>query len=157
MTTGNGNDTLYLCNALNKGFVFGFDVQSAAINNTDKLLKDNKKENYRLFNESHENINVTLKNYKGKISLILFNLGYLPNGDKNIMTNHISTVNAIKNSFEMLNNKGIILIVIYPHEEGKREGTYIKKYLEDNNINYNEYHNTDNINAPYLIEIKRGN
>ena len=157
MTTGNGNDTLYLCNILNKGFVFGFDVQSAAINNTDKLLKDNKKENYKLFNESHENINVTLKNYKGKISLILFNLGYLPNGDKNIMTNHISTVNAIKNSFEMLNNKGIILIVIYPHEEGKKEGTYIKKYLEDNNINYNEYHNTDNINAPYLIEIKREN
>lgn len=157
MTTGNGNDTLYLCNILNKGFVFGFDVQSAAINNTDKLLKDNKKENYKIFNESHENINVTLKDYKGKISLILFNLGYLPNGDKNIMTNHISTVNAIKNSFEMLNNKGIILSVIYPHEEGKKEGTYIKKYLEDNNINYNEYHNTDNINAPYLIEIKRGN
>ena len=52
---------------------------------------------------------------------------------------------------------GIILIVIYPHEEGKKEGTYIKKYLEDNNINYNEYHNTDNINAPYLIEIKREN
>lgn len=92
--------------------------QSAAINNTDKLLKDNKKENYRLFNESHENINVTLKNYKGKISLILFNLGYLPNGDKNIMTNHISTVNAIKNSFEMLNNKGIILIVIFPSSWG---------------------------------------
>ena len=157
MTTGNGNDTLYLCNILNKGSVFGFDVQSAAINNTDKLLKDNKKENYKIFNESHENINVTLKDYKGKISLILFNLGYLPNGNKKIMTNHISTVNAIKNSFEMLNNKGIILAVIYPHEEGKKEGTYIKKYLEDNNINYNEYHNTDNINAPYLIEIKRGN
>ena len=157
MTTGNGNDTLYLCNTLNKGFVFGFDTQSDAINNTDKLLKDNKKENYKLFNESHENINVTLKEYKGKISLILFNLGYLPNGNKKIMTNHISTVNAIKNSFEMLNNKGIILAVIYPHEEGKKEGTCIKKYLEDNNINYNEYHNTDNINAPYLIEIKRGN
>ena len=47
---------------------------------------------------------------------------------------------AIKNSFEMLNNKGIILAVIYPHEEGKKEGTCIKKYLEDNNINYNEYH-----------------
>ena len=157
MTTGNGNDTLYLCNALNKGFVFGFDTQGVAINNTYKLLKDNKKENYKLFNESHENINVTLKDYKGKISLILFNLGYLPNGNKKIMTNHISTVNAIKNSFEMLNNKGIILSVIYPHEEGKKEGTYIKKYLEDNNINYNEYHNTDNINAPYLIEIKREN
>ena len=40
MTTGNGNDTLYLCNILNKGFVFGFDVQSAAINNTDKLSEE---------------------------------------------------------------------------------------------------------------------
>ena len=41
--------------------------------------------------------------------------------------------------------------------DGKNITDKQKKYLEDNNINYNEYHNTDNINAPYLIEIKRGN
>lgn len=154
MTIGNGNDTLFLCNLVSKGHVFGFDIQEKAISNTKKLLKENNITNYSLFNESHENIDITLKNYKGKISLILFNLGYLPNGDKNITTNHISTLNALKKALNMLNNKGIILIVLYPHEEGKKEEIEIKKYLTKNNINYIEYHNTDNTNAPFLIEIK---
>lgn len=157
MTIGNGNDTLFIGNIVKNGFVFGFDIQKQAIKNTEKLLNENNIINYKLFNESHENIDIILNDYIGKISLILFNLGYLPNSDKSIMTNHISTINAIKNSFKMLNNKGIILIVIYPQEEGKKEGIYLKKYLNDNNINYSEYHNTDNIDAPYLIEIKQRN
>ena len=154
MTIGNGNDTLFLCNLVNKGFVFGFDIQDMAITNTNNLLIKNNISNYKLFNENHKNINKVLKEYKGKISLILFNLGYLPNANKNITTNHISTVNALKNSFEMLNNKGIILIVLYPHEEGKKEEISIKNYLIKNKVAYNEYHNTNNINSPFLIEIK---
>ena len=155
MTVGNGNDTLFLCNKLNKGHVFGFDIQDIAINNTKKLLEENNINNYTLFNTSHENINEVLNQYINKISLILFNLGYLPNGDKIITTNHKSTLNALKNSFKMLNNKGIILIVVYPHKEGKIEEKEIIYYLNQNNIKYNTYHNTDNINAPYLIEIKK--
>ena len=155
MTIGNGNDTLFLCNKLNKGHVFGFDIQDIAINNTKKLLEENNINNYTLFNTSHENINEILNQYINKISLILFNLGYLPNGDKSITTNHKSTLNALKNSFKMLNNKGIILIVVYPHKEGKIEEKEIINYLNQNNIKYNTYHNTDNINAPYLIEIKK--
>ena len=155
MTCGNGNDTLFLSNIVNKGFVYGFDIQEKAINNTNKLLKNNNITNYKLYNTSHDNIDIVLKDYIGKISLILFNLGYLPNGDKSITTNHKSTLNALKKAFKMLNNKGIILIVIYSHKEGLKEEKEIKKYLKDNNIKYSEYHNTDNNNAPYLIEIKR--
>ena len=155
MTIGNGNDTLFLSKLVNKGFVYGFDIQKKAINNTNKLLQDNNITNYKLFNTSHENIDIVLKDYKGKISLILFNLGYLPNGDKSITTMSKSTINALKKSFKMLNNKGIILIVIYSHKEGKKEEKEIKKYLNDNNIKYNEYHNTNNEDAPYLIKIKK--
>ncbi len=157
MTVGNGNDTLFLCNLVYSGKVFGFDIQSIAIERTKKLLDENNVTNYKLFNESHENIDILLNDYKNKISLILFNLGYLPGSDKSITTNHISTLNSLKKALNMLNNKGIILIVLYPHEEGKKEDIEIKKFLEKNNINYNEYHNTNNINAPYLIEIKRKN
>ena len=157
MTVGNGNDTLFLSKIVNKGFVYGFDIQKDAINNTKKLLDKNNIINYKLFNESHDNIDITLKNYIGKISLILFNLGYLPNGNKNITTKKETTLNALKKSINMLNNKGIILIVIYSHKEGKEEEKEIKKYLKENNINYNEYHNTNNKDAPYLIEIKKEN
>ena len=155
MTIGNGNDTLFLANLVKKGFVYGFDIQKKAINNTKKLLDSNNITNYKLFNESHENIDKCLKDYIGKISLIIFNLGYLPNGNKKITTNHISTLNALRKSLKMINNKGVILMVIYSHEEGKKEEIEIKKYLKENNIKFNEYHNTNNKEAPYLIKIKR--
>lgn len=157
MTIGNGNDTLFLCSTVYNGHVFGFDIQDAAINNTKKLLDENNIKNYTLFNTSHENIDEILSDYTGKISLILFNLGYLPNGEKSITTNHLSTLSALKNSFNMLNNKGIILIVVYPHKEGKKEEETILNYLNKNNIDFCSYHNTDNINAPYLIQIKQRN
>ena len=155
MTCGNGNDTLFLGNIVTKGFIYGFDIQETAINNTKKLLDENNITNYKLFNKSHDNIDISLKEYIGKISLIIFNLGYLPNGNKNITTMSSTTLNALKKSLKMINNKGIILIVIYSHEEGKKEEKIIKDYLNKNNINFNEYHNTINKEAPYLIEIKK--
>lgn len=152
MTVGNGNDTLFLSNLVNKGFIYGFDIQEKAINNTKRLLDDNNINNYRLINDSHENVD---KYISDKISLVLFNLGYLPNGDKSITTKSKSTIKAIDKSLKLLNSKGIILIVIYKHEEGLKEEKEILKYLKDNNIKYREYHNTDDIKAPYLIEIKK--
>lgn len=155
MTVGNGYDTLFLCKLTPKGIVFGFDIQKQAIENTTALLKENNLNNCKLFLESHENINKKLIEYKGKIKLILFNLGYLPKSNKSIMTNHKSTLTALINSFDVLKNEGLILIVFYPHEEGKKEAKTIKDYLNKENIFYTEYHNTDNINAPYLMVIKK--
>lgn len=149
-TIGNGNDTLYLAEKVKKGMVFGFDIQDIAIRNTKTLLVD--KNNYKLFKMSHDRILDCLNEYNGKISLIIFNLGYLPGGDKTITTKVESTIKAIKDSFDLLNGKGRILIVLYPgHEEGFKEAEAINKLIKD--FNYNIYHNTDNVKAPYLIEI----
>ena len=154
-TIGNGKDSLFLLNIIKKGFLFGFDIQQSAIENTDNLLKETY-QNYKLFNTSHENMNKILKEYKSKISLIVFNLGFLPKGDKKITTNYKSTINAIKNGFSLLNNKGHIVITIYKgHEEGKKESIEIDKFLKSNkNLSYKKYYNTDNKIAPYVIDIK---
>lgn len=151
-TCGNGYDTLMLAKLSKK--VFSFDIQKEAINNTNDLLTKNKLENVTLINDSHDNIDKHLNKYSKKISLILFNLGYLPGGNKSIMTNHKTTISAIKKGLNMLNNKGIILVTCYPHEEGKKESKSIINFLEKNNIKYEIYKNTDNINAPFLLEIK---
>lgn len=154
-TVGNGNDTLYLSKAVENGKVFGFDIQQEAINNTKKILDDNFCHNYELFLSSHTEMSSVLNNYLGKVSLVLFNLGYLPNGNKEITTNYESTIVAIKESFKLIHNMGMILLVIYPgHANGKLESIKIHEYLNNNNIDYKEYHNTDNEVAPYLIEIK---
>ena len=151
-TCGNGNDTLMLARLAKK--VFAFDVQKKAIDNTKKLLEKNNVKNVELINDSHENLEKYLNLYLKKISVIMFNLGYLPGGNKNIMTNHKSTLKAIKYGLNYLNKKGIILVTCYPHEEGKKEAKEIINYLDKNKLNYQIYKNTDNKNAPFLIEIK---
>lgn len=151
-TCGNGNDTLMLARLAKK--VFAFDVQKKAIDNTKKLLEKNNVKNVELINDSHENLEKYLNLYLKKISVIMFNLGYLPGGNKDIMTNHKSTLKAIKYGLNYLNKKGIILVTCYPHEEGKKEAKEIINYLDKNKLNYQIYKNTDNENAPFLIEIK---
>lgn len=153
-TVGNGKDTLYLANLVKNGFVFGFDIQKIAINNTNKLLKEHGVSNFKLFNVSHDMIDSVLDNYRGKVSTIIYNLGYLPNGDKSITTKCDTTIKSIYKSIKLLNNKGFILVVVYPHEEGIKEGELIRK-LKIDNYKICVYHNTDNINAPYLLEIKK--
>ncbi len=153
MTIGNGHDTLFLAGISKK--VFGFDIQSIAVDNTIKLLDKNNVYNYELFYVSHDKINEVLWEYKHNIKLILFNLGYLPCGDKSITTNHESTLKAVINSLDMLNNNGLILIVFYPHPEGKLEAQVVLDYLKQNNIGYKIYKNTPNEDAPYLVVINR--
>ncbi len=153
-TVGNGNDTLYLANIVRKGYVYGFDIQSKAIYNTKKLLDDNNITNYTLFNKSHEYIYDELRDMEGKVSAIVYNLGYLPNGDKSIVTKKDSTIASIMSGIKLLNNKGFILVVVYPHEEGVKEARAILK-LKIDGFCIEEYHNTPNPRAPYLIYIKR--
>lgn len=154
-TVGNGNDTLFLAKIVNKGFVYGFDIQESAIDNTKKLLNDYTINNVKLIKDSHVFMNKYIKN--NTISLIVFNLGYLPNGDKSITTKYQTTIKAIKNGLSLLNNKGIILIVIYPgHNEGYLESIEINKFLKSlTNYKIKHYYNTNNKKAPYLIEIKK--
>ena len=157
-TVGNGYDILNLSNYVKAGYLFGFDIQDIAINNTKKLLDYNNITNYKLFNVGHENIYNILKDYNKKISLIIFNLGYLPGGNKNITTNFNTTIKAIDDSLKLLNNKGMILIVVYPgHDAGKKESDELKIYLNNINNKYkiNYYYNTDNVIAPYLISIQQ--
>lgn len=151
MTVGNGNDTLFLARISKK--VFGFDVQKIAIDNTSNLLEKNNVNNYGLINTSHDKIDEVLKKYKHKIKLILFNLGYLPCGDKSITTKHETTLSAVKKSIDMISKDGLILIVFYPHVEGKKEAKVVLDYLDKNNINYKVYKNTPNKEAPYLVVI----
>lgn len=151
-TCGNGFDTLRLSKLSKK--VFAFDIQKEAIKRTKKILDDNNVCNVTLINDSNENIRKDLKEYDKKVSLIMFNLGYLPNFNKDVMTNAKTSLKSIKESIKMLNKKGIILVTCYPHKEDVKESKAIINYLDKNNINYIIYRNTNNKNAPFLIEIR---
>ena len=128
-TMGNGHDTEFLSKAVGeKGRVFAFDIQEAAVNSTRENLKNaDCPENYTLINDSHHNCE---KYIDGKIKAGMFNLGYLPGGNKNITTMRETTMPAIKSAIAMLDRDAILCVAVYPgHEEGDLEGKMVSEYL----------------------------
>ncbi|MBQ7160814.1 MAG: hypothetical protein IJR90_03810 [Clostridia bacterium] len=128
-TMGNGHDTLWLCRAVGeKGHVWAFDIQKQAVNSTRALLESELGYvNYDLILASHADAG---KYVAGKIKAGVFNLGYLPGGDKSITTLRSSTLPAVRGAVEMLAPDGIVLIAVYPgHEEGKLEGEALSEML----------------------------
>ena len=128
-TCGNGNDTLFLAQHVTHGHVYGFDVQQAAIQATREKTADHS--NVTLVHQGHEHVATAIPaQHHGNIRAAIFNLGYLPKGDKAIVTQPNTTVAAIEQLLEMLAPKGIIVLVIYHgHPEGKVERDALLEYL----------------------------
>ena len=60
----------------------------------------------------------------------LFNLGYLPGGNKSIHTMRESTLPAIQGAISLLKKGGVLVISVYPgHEEGNLEGKMVLEEL----------------------------
>ena len=126
-TAGNGYDTLFLSKLVGaKGKVFSFDIQKCAIENTFKLLtKENAVHNVCLINDGHENMKKYINN---EVKAVIFNLGYLPKGDHNILTKPETTIPAVEQALELIQINGVIVLVIY---HGQDSGFYEKDKLLD--------------------------
>ena len=153
-TCGNGNDTLFLAEHVPHGHVYGFDIQESAIQNTAEKIKNYS--NVTLIQDGHENIVEHLDVTKsGMVDAAIFNLGYLPKGDKSIVTRPETTIKAIDSIFNVLNVEGIIVLVIYHgHEEGQVERDAILDYLEQfdqNKAHILKYQFINQVNhAPFI-------
>jgi len=136
-TMGNGHDTLFLRKQLNdEGFLYGFDIQEIAIEKTkERLIKNNCYSDVKLIQDSHENFE---KYIESPVDLILYNLGYLPKGDKTITTESDQTLKSVKEGMSLLKSGGVIIITVYPgHLPGALELEVLSDYLET--INQKEY------------------
>lgn len=124
-TCGNGKDTLKLAQLVGiEGSVIGLDIQEQAIEKTRAHLKAHLTpahcEKIFLFLQSHEELPPLV--YETPPRLIVYNLGYLPGGDKSRTTLTESTVESLKKSFTILPPQGMISLTCYPgHREGARE------------------------------------
>ena len=130
-TMGNGHDTLFLSNTVKEsGHVYAFDIQEGALISTKRRLEaEGSYENYTLIHDSHHN----LKKYiDRKIKAGMFNLGYLPgSNNKSLTTKRETTLPAVKDALDMLDNDGILLIAVYPgHAEGEVEGKLLLEFFE---------------------------
>lgn len=148
-TVGNGFDTVFLANSVGgNGTVYGFDIQEIAINLTkEKLNENNLIKRVKLIQDSHEHVD---KYVNDNIKVAMFNLGYLPKGDKNIITKPQSTINAIKKTLDLLESGGLIsIIAYYGHEGGMKEKDSVSKLLTE--LNNRKY---DVVSMKYENRIK---
>jgi len=150
-TLGNGHDCDFLRKNFNK--VYAFDIQEEAVNN----YKNFEYDNVQCICDSHENIK---KHIFENIDVAMFNLGYLPGGDKSITTKHDSSIKAVDSALSLLNEGGIITLAIYHgHDEGKVEKEKILGYLKELDskrygVMLHTFHNRSEM-APLLIVIEK--
>lgn len=162
-TVGNGNDTLFLSNLVGEsGQIYGFDIQEEAIASTQsKLQESDAKAPVQLFCCGHEEVESRIpEKYFGKVASAVFNLGYLPGGDKSITTNSDTTIRAIESLLRMMKREGIIVLVVYAgHPEGAIERDDLLSYcraipLEQAHVL--EYRFTNHKQeAPFIIAIEK--
>lgn len=127
-TMGNGHDTAYLCELVgDAGKVYAFDIQEMAVRNTREKLEKLELENRAtLILDGHENID---KYVEEEIKFIIYNLGYLPKGDRKITTESNTTIESIEKGLKLLKTGGVIVLVIYVgHSSGILEKTAIEDF-----------------------------
>lgn len=124
-TMGNGHDTLFLTQCVAPGgHVYAFDVQAAALEQTRLRVPA---EMTTLIHSGHETLRAHLPpEIHGKISAVMFNLGYLPGADKALITRTETTMVAVREALDLLRPGGLLTIAVYPgHEGGADEGRHI--------------------------------
>ncbi|KAJ0253502.1 Uncharacterized protein HA466_0111800 [Hirschfeldia incana] len=129
-TCGNGNDTLAMLKMVTDdsdgcgGCVYALDIQKDAIDSTsallDQTLGSKEKERVKLFNMCHSKMEEIVPE-NSSVRMVAFNLGYLPGGDKSLITVSSSTLSALKATERVLMPGGLISLVVYIGHPGGRE------------------------------------
>lgn len=150
-TLGNGHDTDFLAKNFKK--VYAFDIQEEPC----KKYKEKGIENVQVIHDSHDKFNEYINE---GVNCIMYNLGFLPGGDKEITTQHETSLKSIQDGLEILMPGGIMAICIYRgHNEGKKEETCILEYLQSLNkarygVMLHSYLNRTN-NPPLLVIVEK--
>jgi SAM-dependent methyltransferase len=131
-TVGNGYDALFLAHRVGpKGKVLGFDVQKAALAGARELLKFvGSIDRVSLIHDSHSRLTDYLP-AGAAIQGAMFNLGYLPRGNREIITRPDTTVMALRSVLEHLAERGRVTLLVYRgHEGAVPEYQEVRQFLE---------------------------
>ena len=161
-TLGNGHDALFLTELVGPtGLVFGFDIQASAIENTRERFRLAKLESPTLILASHALMSEKIpEQYHGKVRTIMFNLGYLPGGDKHLITQTESTLVALQSAGKLLAKDGLLTIMAYlGHPGGDDEALKVAQWCSQLAPLYFNYQLTlseaDKPSAPKLFTIQK--
>ncbi|RKN82267.1 class I SAM-dependent methyltransferase [Paenibacillus ginsengarvi] len=134
-TAGTGADTAFLCKTVGaKGAVYAFDIQQAALDRVAERLEKQPDvpRQLHLLLRSHADMREALpREVCGRVSAVMFNLGYLPGGDPDIITRPDSTIPAFNAALSILKPGGLLTAVLYPgHPGGSEEALLAEQWAE---------------------------
>ena len=153
-TMGNGYDTLFLAKLAKQ--VYAFDIQEQALEKTNQRLQEAGLTNVELLLQGHE----TVDQFATEVKAAIFNLGYLPSADKNIITKPQTTIEALEKLCRKLIKGGRIAIMIYyGHEGGDIERDAVMDFvsqLPQQEYTATIYRTLNQINnPPFLVMIEK--
>jgi len=150
-TVGNGHDTVFLLAHFEK--VYAFDIQESAL----ARFREHQQDNLVVVHDSHHK----LRDYIIEpLDCIMYNLGYLPGGNKSITTRPETTIASLSSATEMLRPGGLMTLALYlGHETGAIEAQAVSRFLAELPkahfaVLRHSYHNRDK-NAPLLMVVEK--
>ena len=160
-TCGNGFDTLYLAEQVGStGVVYGMDIQELAIESVRKKLIDKGMlSKCRLVVGCHSQLSSIVNPvHAGFVSVVMFNLGYLPLGNKSIVTRPEPTLAALEQASEMVRPGGLITVLAYPgHAGGLEEANCVANWvgLCEMSFQAEKFQDLSNANSPVLWALTK--
>lgn len=156
-TVGNGHDTVRLADLVgDEGRVYGFDIQEEALKRAEeRLISENLIDRVTLIKDGHENVD---KHVTEEVNLAIYNLGYLPGGNKGLTTRKETTIESIEKVLKLLKPGGIISLMVYiGHDKGfEANGVYeYIKNLDQKKYSVLQFDFINQVNNPpklYFIE-----
>ena len=132
-TAGNGHDSEFLARRVGAdGRVIAFDVQQAALEATrHRLAQSGLGGRVTLVNACHSTLAEHVAGLAPQgIQAAMFNLGFLPGGDKALTSQPVTTVAAIVAALRLLGETGIASIMAYRgHAGGQKETRSVAEYI----------------------------
>ncbi len=160
-TCGNGRDTLLLAQLVGEaGRVWAFDLQEVALAAAKELLAAHGVlDRVELVRAGHERLAAEVVD--GSLAAVVFNLGYLPGGDRRVITRPATTLPALAAALGLLAPGGLLLVVIYTDHDGAREEeeavTNWATALEPRSFNvWASRQLNRSAAAPYLVLVEKG-
>lgn len=135
-TAGDGRDTLFLARHVGpSGRVFAFDIQHEALTQTRlRLESEHASAQVTLLEHTHAELARQLPpEARGRLSAVMFNLGYLPSkGSGSLTTQSASTLSALEQAAEWLSPGGILSVIAYRgHPGGEDENGAVALFFQD--------------------------
>lgn len=131
-TVGHGHDLVMMAQRVGaSGCVIGCDIQQRAIDSARANAESKGvADRVRLHLESHEHLDrIAAAEGIGSFRAIMYNLGYLPGGDKSIRTRIETTIPSLGKALGLLAAGGVMTIVSYRgHEGGAEEAEAIVRW-----------------------------